>query len=143
MSSPAQVTVIKTLEGLRLTRHVGRPTMKAVNNTRMEIAAEYATAKTSHPSFPLGQKFGFSSAIIKTPKFIALHDAAALTLPGAAPLDPNWTFIYPDRPEPYDPTIIGNLGNNARRQRETMCCLQPSWWTVQHVASSGDLPRSS
>jgi hypothetical protein len=65
MSSSARDTAIKTLEGRRLARIMGRPTMKHVNQTRNKIASEYAKARTSHPSFPQGSRFGFASAILK------------------------------------------------------------------------------
>ena len=68
MSSSARDTTIKTLEGRRLARMMGRPTMKHINQTRNEIASEYAKAKTSHPSFPQGSRFGFASAIPKKEK---------------------------------------------------------------------------
>ena len=70
------VSDMKSFTAVRITRNCGRPSMKVVNVTRMEIAAEYAKAKTTHDAFPLGHKFGFASAIIKTAKFIALHDAS-------------------------------------------------------------------
>ena len=109
---------MKSLTGVRLTRNCGRPSMKGVNATRMEIAAEYATAKTTHDAFPLGHKFGFASAVIKTPKFIALHDAAAANIATVGELDPNWVFDYPIRPDTYDPNIVGGMGDIARRRRE-------------------------
>jgi hypothetical protein len=112
------VSDMKSFTGVRLTRNCGRPSMKGVNVTRMEIAAEYARAKTTHDAFPLGHKFGFASAVIKTAKFIALHDAAAVNIANIAALDPQWVFDYPIRPDTYDPNIVGGMGDIARRRRE-------------------------
>ena len=92
------VSDMNSFTDVRLTRNCGRPSMKGVKVTRMEIAAEYATAKTMHDAFPLGHKFGFASAVIKTAKFIALHDAAAVNIANVAALDPQWVFDYPFRP---------------------------------------------
>ena len=117
MSSSARDTAIKSLEGRRLARIMGRPTMKIVNQTRNEIASEYAKAKTSHPSFPQGTRFGFASAILKKEKFRSLHNAVA----GVAEddeLDVTWEFTYPTRPDAYDDTIIGNMLDATRRKRE-------------------------
>ena len=93
------ISDMKSFTGVRLTRNCGRPSMKVVNVTRMEIAAEYATAKKTHEAFPLVRKFGFASAVIKTAKFIALHDAAAVNIANVAALDPQWVFDYPIRPD--------------------------------------------
>ena len=84
----------------------------------MEIAAEYATAKTTHDAFPLGHKFGFASAVIKTAKFIALHDAAVVNIATVGALDPQWVFDYPSRPDTYDPNIVGGMGDIAQRRRK-------------------------
>ena len=109
---------MKSYNGVRLTRNCGRPSMKGVNATRMEIAVEYATAKTTHDAFPLGHKFGFASSIVNTAKFIALHNAAAANIANVAALDPQWIFDYPIRPDAYDPNIVGNMGDISRRRRE-------------------------
>ena len=117
MSSSARDTAIKTLEGRRLARIMGRPTMKHVNQTRNEIASEYAKAKTSHPSFPQGSRFGFASAILKKEKFRSLHNAVE----GVAEEDELaevWEFAYPTRPDMYDETIVGNMLDATRRKRE-------------------------
>jgi hypothetical protein len=92
------VSDMKSFTGVRLTRNCGRPSMKGVNATQMEIAAEYARAKTTHDAFPLGHKFGFASSIIKTAKFIALHAAAAVNVANLNALDLAWVFDYPIRP---------------------------------------------
>ena len=86
---------MKSFTGVRLTRNCGRPSMKGVNAMRMEIAAEYATAKTTHDAFPFGHKFGFASSIIKTSKFITLHDAAAVNIVNLNALDPHGCSITP------------------------------------------------
>ena len=75
----------------------------------MEITVEYATAKTTHEAFPLGHKFSFASSIIKTAKFIALHDAAAVNIANLNAFD-----HYPVRPETYDPLITSNMGEIAQ-----------------------------
>ena len=117
MSSSARDTAIKSLEGRRLARIMGRPTMKIVNQTRNEIASEYAKAKTSHPSFPQGTRFGFASAILKKEKFRSLHNAVAGVAVGDE-LTAAWVFAYPTRPESYDETIAGNMLDATRRKRE-------------------------
>ena len=78
---------IKSLEGLTLTRVHGRPTFKGVAKTRRELEAHYARAKTSHTSFPMGTKFGFAAAVLKSNKYINLHNAATANIPDAAELD--------------------------------------------------------
>ena len=93
MSSPARELAIRALEGRHLTRMPGRPTMRGVNQTRNEITAEYAKAKTTHASFPMGTRFGFAAAIMKTPRYIRIYDLQVNT---GDKLDPVWVF---DRPE--------------------------------------------
>ena len=56
---------IEALEIRLLMWMMGRPTMDNVNKSRSEIAAEYAKAKTTHNSFPLGSNFVFATAILK------------------------------------------------------------------------------
>ena len=41
---------------------------------RGAIAAVYVEAKTSHDSFLLGYKFGFSAAILRKDKYTAQHN---------------------------------------------------------------------
>ena len=63
------------------------------------IAAVYAEAKTSHDSFPLGSKFGFSAAILKNYKYISLHNTVATGLAATSNLATTWSFIHPSWPE--------------------------------------------
>ena len=76
----AQDTYVQKLEVKLLHRMLGRPIRKHVNKMRGAIAAVYAEAKTSHNSFPLRSKFGFSAAILKKDKYIALHNTLATGL---------------------------------------------------------------
>ena len=70
----ARNTAVQKLESKLLQKCLGRPTREHVNKMRGAIAAVYAEAKTSHESFPLGSKFGFSAAILKKDKDIDLHN---------------------------------------------------------------------
>ena len=63
------------LQGATLERRPGRPTLKTVQATRNEILTAYAKAKTSHPNFPMGTRFGYAAAVMKPSKFICLHNA--------------------------------------------------------------------
>ena len=117
MSSSARDAAIQALEGVRLTRVVGRPTRRNVNTSRNEIAAGYARATTTHSSFPLGSRFGFAAAVIKAPKYISLHNAAAANIAGVADLAAGWTFVHPTRPKLY-PTVAANASDNTRRKKE-------------------------
>ena len=72
-------STLKALQGSTLTRHHGRPTFKSVAKTRKEVAQEYAKAKTSHSTFPMGTKFGMASAVLKTRVFIDMHNTATAT----------------------------------------------------------------
>ena len=74
--------------------------------TRKEVAQAYAKAKTSHSAFPMGQKFGLATAVLKTRWFINLHNAAAVNIPEADELNEVWEFEHPTRPEPYDETKL-------------------------------------
>ena len=85
---------------------LGRPTREHVNNMRGAIAAVYAKAKTSHDSFPIGSKFGFSAAILKKYKYIALHNTVAIGLAATAHLETILSFTHPSRPDTYDDTIL-------------------------------------
>ena len=71
---------MKALDIRRLTRMMGRLTMKNIKKSWSEIAAEYAKAKNTHPRFTLGSKFGFAAAIRITEKFIQLHNDAEANL---------------------------------------------------------------
>ena len=115
MNSAARELTVKALEGRVLTRMPGRPTMRAVNKTRNQITAEYAKAKTSHQSFPLGSRFGFAAAIMKTSRFIRIHDNQVAA---GDELDPNLIFVYPDRPATYDASITGQMLDTTRHKKE-------------------------
>ena len=97
---------IKSLQGSMLTRHHGRPTFKIVAKTRKEVAQGYAKAKTSHSAFPIGQKFGMASAVLKTRWFINLHNTVSVNIPEAEELDEAWEFEHPTRSEPYNETEL-------------------------------------
>ena len=85
MSAVREAT-LTSLEGKRITRVLGRPTIKSVKQTRKEIAAEFAKAKTTHEAFPLGSRFGYAAAILPSATYIAAHDKANPN----NPLDPVW-----------------------------------------------------
>ena len=63
-------TTLRALQGATLTRRPGRPTLKGVQATRNEISSAYAKAKTSHEDFPMGERFGYAAAVMKTRKYI-------------------------------------------------------------------------
>ena len=67
-------TDVQNLESKSMQRMLRRPTREQVNKIRGAIAAVYDEAKTSHESFPLGSKFGFSAAILKKDDYINLHN---------------------------------------------------------------------
>ena len=127
MSSSARDTAIKTLEGRRLAKMMGRPTMKNVNQTRNEIASEYAKAKTSHPSFPQGSRFGFASAILKKEKFRILHNAVE-GVEEEDELAKEWEFAYPTPPDSYDETIAGNMLDATQRKQEATRADLITWF---------------
>ena len=92
-------------------------THKQFNKMRGAIAALYAKAKTSHESFPLGSKFGFSAAILKKDKYIALHNTVATGLAATANLATTWLFVHPSRPDTYDDTILAVHPKVSRRKK--------------------------
>ena len=115
---------MKSLEGCKLTKQPGRPTHKGVATTRHELSQIYARAKTSHKAFPLGSKFGLAAAVIKTRKYIDIHNAATANIPEAEELDEAWEFENPVRPSTYDDTALpANLSaaekEMQRRKQET------------------------
>ena len=114
MSKTREATM-RALQGATLDRRVGRPTRKGVNLTRNEISAAYAAAKTSHPSFPMGERFGYAPAVMKPKKFIKLHNDACAA---GDELADNWTFVHPARPPAYDDGIGGTAGDVLRRKKE-------------------------
>ena len=97
---------------------LGRPTRKHVNNMRGTIAAVYAEAKTSYESSPIGPKFGFSAAILKKDKYIALHNRVETGLADTANLATSWSFVHPSRPDTYDETILAVHPEVSRRKNE-------------------------
>ena len=99
-------TAVQKLESKLLQLMLGRPTHEQVNNMRGGIAAVYAEAKTSHESLPLGPKFGFSAAILKKDKYIALHNTVATGISATDNLETTWLFVHPSRPDTYDDTIL-------------------------------------
>ena len=70
----AKNTAVKKLEAKTLQWILGRPTREHVKKMRGAIAAVYVEAKTSHDSFLLGYKFGFSAAILRKDKYTAQHN---------------------------------------------------------------------
>ena len=70
------------------------------------IAAVYAEAKTSHDSFPLGYKFGFSAAILKKGNYIDLHNTVATGLAATANLMTTWSFTHPIFPDTSEDMIL-------------------------------------
>ena len=68
----ARDTAVQKMEAKTLQQMLGRPTREHVNRMCGAITAVYSEAKTSHDSFPLGSKFGFSAAILKKEKYIVL-----------------------------------------------------------------------
>ena len=83
-----------------------------------KISAVYAEAKTSHDSFPLGSKLGFSAAILNKDKYISLHNTVATGLAATANLATTWLFIRPSWPDTYDNTILVVHPEVYRRKKE-------------------------
>ena len=115
----AKDAIASKLESKRLARVMGRPTRKAVNKTRGAIAAAYAEAKTSHPSFPLGSKFGFAAAVMLPDKYRARHNTIAAAA-GSDALPDDWEFVHPIRPSTYDAGILATHNDNTRRRKESI-----------------------
>ena len=95
-----------------------RPTREHVNKMRGASAAVYSEAKTPHNSFPLGSKFGFSAAILKKEKYIALYNTVATGIAATANLAITWSFTHPSRPDMYDDTILAVHPGVSRRKKE-------------------------
>ena len=64
------------MEGVSLTQFARQPLFNQVKTLRNKIAAAYTAQETSHPSFPLGCRFGFAVAVVKASKFIPAHSNA-------------------------------------------------------------------
>jgi hypothetical protein len=128
MASTVRETTLKALEGKKLKRCVGRPSYESVNETRREIAREYAKAKTTHIDFPLGNKFGYTAAILNPSDYIRIHNNAQA--------DPNthlnatWMFTNLTRLDPYDATITGAMLEATRHQREAKRKEMLAQWDI-------------
>ena len=97
----ARDTSVQKLEAKMLQRMLGRPTRKHVNKMRGAILAIYAEANTSHDSFLLGSKFGFSAAILKKDKYIALHNTVSTGIAATSNIATTWLFTHPSQPYMY------------------------------------------
>ena len=111
-------TAVQKLELKSLQRMLGRPTREQVNKMCGDIAAVYAESKTSHKSFPLGSKFGFSASILKKDKYIALHNTVATGLSATDNLETTWSFVHPMLPDTYDDMILTAHPDVSRRKKE-------------------------
>ena len=120
LSTPAAAReqAMKAIQGQELTRHFGRPTFKSVSKTRDKVTSIYAAAKTSHPSFPYGSKFGFAPAVMKTSKFRDLHTKTIADIDAIDPLDEDWVFETPSRPDVYDAAINAGMSDQVIKKRE-------------------------
>lgn len=116
MPSTAGESTLKALEGKRLDRCVGRPSNESVDETRREIAKEYAKAKTTHTDFPLGKQLGYAAAILKPTDYIPLHNK--LEADPTNYLNAGWQFNNPVRLARYDSTITGAMLEATRKNRE-------------------------
>ena len=97
---------------------LGSPTRKHVNKMHGAIAAVYAEANTSHSSFLLGSKFGFSAAILNKDKYIALHNTVATGIAATSNLTTTWLFTHPIRQDNYGVGIYhGEETFHGRRER--------------------------
>lgn len=77
--------------------------------------AAYAKAKTQHEDFPMGERFGFTAAVMRPKKYIRLHNDVCLA--GDELLD-KWGFTHPDQPGSYDAAIDGTSGVVIHRRKE-------------------------
>ena len=111
-------TTMQKLESNSLQRVLVRPTREQVKKMRGAIAAVYAEAKTSHESFPLGSKFGFSAVILNKDKYIALQNTVTTSLAATYNLATTWSFVHPSRPDTYDDTILAVHPEVSRRKKE-------------------------
>ena len=111
-------TAVQKVESNLLQLILGRPKPEHVNKMRGAIAAVYAEAKTSHKSFPLGSKFGFSATILKKDNYISLQNTVATGIAATANLVTTWSFILPSRPDTYDDTILAVHPEVSRLKKE-------------------------
>ena len=67
-----------------------------------------------------------TAAILKTRKFINLHNTATATIPEAEELDEAWEFEHPTHPEPYDeidlPQGLSAQQRDMRRKKQKAVC---------------------
>ena len=111
-------TAVQKLEAKILQRMLGRPTRKHVNKMCGAIPAVYAEANTSHDTFPLGSKFGFSAAILKKDKYIALHNTVSTGIAATSNLATTWLFTHPIQLDMYGVGIYhGEETFHGRRER--------------------------
>ena len=128
MPSTVGEATLKALEGKRLIRCVGRPTYITVDDTRREIAREYAKAKTTHTDFPLGQKLGFAAAILNPIDYIKLHNK--LEPEPIDYLENDWQFTNPTRLSRYDESITGNMADATRKRKENTRIGMLEQWDI-------------
>jgi hypothetical protein len=117
MPTTTKEALVLAHEGMTLARQRGRPTFKAVSTTRNEVSAHYAASKTTHDSFPLGDRFGFAAAVMKPAKYIRLHNAVVPNVNDE--LDDAWEFTSPTRPPSYNASIISTTADTTRRKKES------------------------
>ena len=114
----ARDTAMQKLEAKMLQRMLGRPIREHLSNMRGAIPAVYAEANTSHETFPLGYKFGFSAALLKKDKYISLHNTVSTGIAATSNLATTWLFTHPIRPYMYDVGIYhGEETFHDRRER--------------------------
>ena len=104
---------INTLQGVQLSRHLGRPTRNAIKTTRKELSMVYAATKTTHEDFLMGDRFGYAAAVLSSRQFITRFNnvcAAGDELPDT------WEFLIPGRPATTHPDIDENTPDNERRR---------------------------
>ena len=85
---------------------------------RGAIVAVYAKAKTSCDSLPIGSKFGFSAAVLKKDKYIALHNTVATSLTASPNLATTWSFNHLSRLDTYDDPILSVHPDVYLRKKE-------------------------
>ena len=114
----ARYTAVHKLEAKMLQKMLGIPTREHVNKMRGAIVAIYAEAKTSHDSFPLVPKFGFSAAILKKEKYITLQNTVETGLSTTANFATTRSFTHPILVDTYDDTILAVHPDVSRHKKE-------------------------
>ena len=66
----------------------------------------------------MGTKFGFAAAVLKSNKYINLHNAATSNIPDTEELDEAWEFEYPIHPQPYDDTALSGGATAGEREQQ-------------------------